>query len=446
MQAPVIPFFMNIMVAEPVWWSFAAVGLSILLAGTVFWLLVLNRRVVARERAARAYIEHQERLQAQLRRLAAAMDQTTDAVLITDAAGRIEYINRGYEQMSGFTRDEVIGRAPSILKSGLHDAGFYEKLWETLLAGEPFRGVFINRRKDGSLYYEEKTIAPVRDETDTVVAFVSTGKDISERRRSEELARQQEARLARIERLSTIGELSTALAHELNQPLAAIANYANGSLRRLAAGDLVPEQLRTPLEEIARLAHRAGQTIGRMREFGRDRHARRQSTDLNQVVRDATELASPAARHAQVALRFELAEELPSVVVDDLQLQQVVLNLVRNAIEAVEHADCVQREVTVASRLAEDGWVEVAVSDTGPGLGETEIERLLDRFFVARDGNEGLGIGLAISRTIVEDHGGYLRVENVAGGGAVFSFVLPAADRRGVPRSQPSPEAGEPRA
>lgn len=246
--------------------------------------------------------------------------------------------------------------------------------------------------------------------------------DVTEARRAEEEGRQARERLTHVSRLSTLGEMASGLAHELNQPLTAIAAYAQAARR--VAGD-ADEHLTGVLENIATQALRAGDVISRMREMVRNRQTRREVVDCNRLVNDTVTLAESDARAAEILLRVEFADDLPPVSVDTVQIQQVLLNLVRNAIDATpEGAE--RPDILIRTRLTDHHDVQVAVVDGGCGLPEQALEQLCTPFFTTKE--EGTGLGLSISQSILRAHGGRLTFHNnTSAPGATVAFVLPAA-------------------
>ncbi len=248
------------------------------------------------------------------------------------------------------------------------------------------------------------------------------------RKRAEEQGRQHLQQLAQVSRALALGEMGSAIAHELNQPLAAVATYAQASRRMLEAGESGAE-VRHALERIAAQAERAGEILRRLRGFLADSGAAPAIADLGRLTAEVIDLARPEARQRGVALVVEPAPGLPPVRVDGIQVQQVVLNLVRNAIEACAGAAGEARVVSVATR-AEDGGAVVAVTDTGPGVAPELAERVFEPFFTTKA--DGTGIGLAISRSIAEAHGGRLRLEHPEAGGARFVFWMPGAGEKDV--------------
>lgn len=246
--------------------------------------------------------------------------------------------------------------------------------------------------------------------------------DVTDARRAEEEGRQARERLTHVSRLSTLGEMASGLAHELNQPLTAIAAYAQAARR--VAGDTDPH-LAQVLDNIVTQALRAGDVISRMREMVRNRQTKRTVINCNTLVNDTITLAEPDARAAEILLRTDLADDLPPVSVDTVQLQQVLLNLVRNAIDATPKG-AERPDILIRTRLTESRDVEVAVVDGGCGLPDDKLEELCTPFFTTKE--EGTGLGLSISQSILRAHGGRLEFSNnTPEPGATVAFVLPAA-------------------
>jgi C4-dicarboxylate-specific signal transduction histidine kinase len=239
-----------------------------------------------------------------------------------------------------------------------------------------------------------------------------------------EALRQHQAELAHVLRLHTMGEMAAAMAHEINQPLCAITNYAQGGSQRLRAGIVEPELLRQAFEQIANEGLRAGQILRGMRNIVQRQSAASDGVDVNALAAEAVRLIEPQARMHGVTVRLEGAEALPPVQADGTQIEQVMLNLMLNGLEAAAGAHGRTREVTVATAAQRDA-VEVAVSDTGSGLAPAVERRLFTPFFTTKA--HGLGLGLAICRSIIESHGGRLWASSQPGAGATFRFSLPLA-------------------
>lgn len=249
--------------------------------------------------------------------------------------------------------------------------------------------------------------------------------EIEERKRIEEHAQRQQEELKHVARLNTLGEMASGLAHELNQPLMAITGFADAGLQHLAVPQGDSPVLRPILEDIAAEAHRAGEIIKRLRRLVAKRPSQHSDTSLNEVIHDTIPLFLPELKQGRMELRLELAEHLPVVKADRIQIQQVILNLAHNALQAMKSAERANHELTISTRFdTVHGCVETRVADTGPGASAEVLEHVFDPFFTTRA--EGMGLGLSVSRSIVEAHAGRMTVAPSPGGGLVFMFTLPA--------------------
>ena len=255
--------------------------------------------------------------------------------------------------------------------------------------------------------------------------YVGTIHDITDRRRAEDEARVLQERLTHFSRLSTMGEMAAGLAHEINQPLSAIATYARASQRLIALPEPELEDVVAALEQINTQALRAGEVIRRLRNFVKNREVKREPVNCARLLEDLRTLAETDARLHNIRLRLDCQEPLPTVYADPIQLQQVVLNLVRNAIDAMSDVSEDRREVVLMTREAEDGEVEITVADQGTGLAPEATEHLFNPFFTTKA--SGTGLGLAISRSIVRAHGGRLWHTPNDGCGVRFHFTLPVS-------------------
>jgi len=238
-------------------------------------------------------------------------------------------------------------------------------------------------------------------------------------------ARQHQVSIAHAARLSTLGGMAAGLAHEIDQPLSAIVAYASGSARRIRDGDIGVPALLEVVDSIADEALRAGEILRRIRDFVRHGEVTRSRADLNTLVREAAHFAEVEARDLGIALRLALAPEPLAVEVDGIQVEQVILNLVRNGFEAMPDEDGAPREVSIETRSGDDGAVQLVVRDTGTGIPQAVAGRLFEPFFTTK--RDGLGLGLPVSRSIVEAHGGRVWVSQNGARGAAFHIALPAA-------------------
>jgi two-component system, LuxR family, sensor kinase FixL len=282
--------------------------------------------------------------------------------------------------------------------------------------------------RDGRVRHLHHIAQAVRDANGRVTKHVGTMHDVTDRRHAEDEARQLQDRLTHFSRLSTMGEMAAGLAHEINQPLSAIATYAQASQRFLKQPEPDIAEVVAALEQINTQALRAGEVIRRLRNFVKNREVKREAVDCSRLLEDLRMLAETDARLHNIRLRIDADDALPTVYADPIQLQQVVLNLVRNAIDAMADAPEDRREVVLMTRRSEDGEIEITVADHGSGLAPEATEHLFNPFFTTKSG--GTGLGLAISKSIVRAHGGRLWHTPNEGSGARFHFTLPVSPAR----------------
>ena len=359
----------------------------------------------------------------------ALLDAAVDGVILIDHQGSVQAFNRAAERLFGYPAAEVLGTDVSILMAEpdrtTHD-GYLARFLKTgaphiIGAGREVEG----RRKDGSVFPVFLSVGAVEGADPT--RFVGFVQDISFRRRAEEETHRLQERLTHVSRLATVGEMSAGIAHELNQPLTAVANYAQACDRLLGLADPDITEVREALRQITAQAVRAGDIIRRLRMLARNDVAKREPTDINQLVAQLTELIQLDAKARQVQYTLDLAGALPQAEVDRAQIQQVILNLVRNAFEALAERSAEAGEVTVRTRLLSEGDIEIAVWDNGPGVSPAIAPRLFDPFCSSKP--NGTGLGLAISRTIVKSHQGSLDYRPNVPSGACFVVKLPLANR-----------------
>lgn len=498
-------------------------------------------------------IDARKRAEDALRKFSRVIEQTASTVIITDPEGVIEYVNPRFSASSGFSAQEAIGRQPNLIKSGLTSAHIYQELWATIRRGAVWQGELLNRRKDGSLYWESVIISPIRDDKGRITHFAGIKDDITERKRNEDALREREAALREAQRLAGIGnwrwdvhrdtstwsdelyrifghdpalppadftsvahyfapeswqrlsaavhaataegvpykldvelvrsdgsrrwalargepvrdasgrivalrgtmqditerhqsevelralraemeqlltlhvasQTAAAIAHELNQPLNAITTYTEAAKRLLRAGNPQPDRLLHALEGSARQAQRAGAVMRELLGFLHKGETVSEAVDLNKAVRRALAIVESNGRGGFQSV-VELAPQLRPVWANRLQLEKVLVNLISNAVDAMRQAGVARQRITVGlGTAADEDMAHVTVSDVGPGLDEHTARRVFEPFFSTKP--KGLGLGLAISRSLVEAHGGRLWVETTPGAGASFHFTLPFA-------------------
>jgi len=392
------------------------------LAAAVLWNLWALRRHVQRRLAT------EEALRAEHAFRKAMEDSLHTGMRAVDLEGRIVYVNPAFCNMVGFSEGELIGsRGPQPYWPPEERDHIEASLREAREPGAPRAGLEMKLMRRGgerfdALLYE----APLIDAEGRQTGWMGSVLDITERKRARELARQQEEKLAATARLVTVGEMASTIAHELNQPLSAIASYTTGCLNLLDGGEIPRGEIQEALRKTAQQTQRAGRIIRRVHDFVRKSEPTRTPVRMNAVVEEAVGFADAEARKRKVRIHARLAEDDPEIQADPLLLQQVVLNLLRNAMDAMAATPAEQREIRVATEAAASN-VTVSISDRGCGIPEDVRDQLFEPFFTTK--TEGMGMGLNICRSILELHRGRVWAAPNPGGGAVFSFSLPVEAR-----------------
>ena len=402
------------------------VGSVIVLAlGLVISLVALWRhiaRTIAAENALRQQMAFRTAME----------DSLLTGLRARDLEGRVTYVNKAFCEIVGLPPEELIGKKPPMPYWAPEAMADYEYRFKKVLSGDAvpqFETVF--QRPDGERVPVLVFEAPLVDSHGRHTGWMSSMLDITDRKRAEELARQQQEKLEAGARLATMGEISSMLAHELNQPLAAISSYTAGALNVLARDAGTPldtGMLRRALEQANTQARRAGQIIRSVHEFVKKREPRRERVSIPLVIEGIRALVDLQARQSYVALQLDVPARMPPVLADRLLLEQVLLNLTRNAIEAMQGIEPERRVLRIAAAAAQDGQVAVSVIDNGHGIPPEVAERLFSPFFSTKA--EGMGMGLSICRTAIEFHGGTLTHADNPGGGTVFTFTLQEARER----------------
>ena len=355
-------------------------------------------------------------------RLAAVVESSEDAILSETLDGTILSWNAGAERLYGYAAAEVIGQPVSRL-APTEQVDEMPRILERLRRGEHIEHYeTVRRKKDGSRIEISLTLSSVRNAAGQVVGASSIARDITARKQAEEALRRAQAELAHVTRVATLGELTGSIAHEINQPLGAVVNNASACLRWLAAQNL--EEARQSAARVIADGHRASEIIGRIRALAKRAPSRKDWLDIDETLREVLTLAQSEVQGHRVSLQTRWAGALPPVWGDRIQMQQVMLNLLMNAIEALSGVDEGPRELWVTTDTGEAGDVVVTVRDSGPGLDPQSLDRLFEAFYTTKP--NGLGMGLAISRSIVESHGGRLWATANTPRGAVFQFTLPS--------------------
>ncbi|QIO35474.1 sensor protein FixL [Bradyrhizobium sp. 1(2017)] len=350
-----------------------------------------------------------------------------DAMIVIDGRGIMQLFSTAAERLFGWSEHEAIGQNVSILMPEpdrtRHDGYIarYRSTNDPHIIG--IGRIVTGKRRDGTTFPMHLSIGEMQSGGEPY--FTGFVRDLTEHQQTQARLQELQSELVHVSRLTAMGEMASALAHELNQPLAAISNYMKGS-RRLLAGSSDPNtpKIESALDRASEQALRAGQIIRRLRDFVSRGESEKRVESLSKLIEEAGALGLAGAREQNVRLRFSLDPAADLVLADRVQIQQVLVNLFRNALEAM--AQSPRRELVVANTRVADDMIEVEVSDTGSGFQGDVVPNLFQTFFTTKE--TGMGVGLSISRSIIEAHGGRMWAESNASGGATFRFTLPATD------------------
>jgi PAS domain S-box-containing protein len=358
-----------------------------------------------------------------IREQASLLNLTHDSIFMRDMQNVITYWNRGAEEFYGWTAEQVVGKITAFkLLQTVFPKPLDEIETELLRTGR-WEGELLQTKADGTRVVVASRWSLQRDERQQPLAVLELNNDITERKGAEEALRQAQADLAHVSRLTTMGELAASVAHEVNQPLSGVVVNANACLRWLAGDSPNLEEARDAVRRIVRDGKRAGDVIARIRALATKTATAKERLDMNEAIREVMALAQDVLRKNSVAVRTEFAPDLLPVLGDRVQLQQVVLNLVMNGIEAMSSVEERPRQLIVRTQNDDADQVRVTVQDSGMGLDPESMERIFAAFYTTKRG--GMGMGLSISRSIIENHGGRLWAVANDGPGMSVQFTIP---------------------
>jgi two-component system, LuxR family, sensor kinase FixL len=372
-------------------------------------------------------IAERQRIEATVRERANLLDLTHDSVFVRDMNDVITFWNRGAEKQYGWTSEEAVGQVSHHITRTGFPAPMAEITAE-LTRTARWEGELVHTHRDGSLVVVASRWALQRDERGNPVAVLETNNDITENKRAEEALQKVQTELAHVTRVMTLGELTASIAHEVNQPLAAIVTNGNACLRWLGGQPPNLAEARQAVGRMIKDGYRASEVISRIRALVKKAPQRKDWVDVNEIINEVIALARSEANRNRVSLKAQLSDNLPLVPGDRVQLQQVILNLIINSFEAMVRLKEGPRELLVSSGQDDSNNLLVAVQDSGVGLDSANLDQLFDAFFT--DKPDGMGMGLAISRSIVAAHGGRVWATPNLPRGAVFQFTLPTDGKR----------------
>jgi len=376
--------------------------------------------------------QEQQTVEESLRKLSRAVEQSADMVMVTDRHGIIEYVNPAFEALTGFSRADVEGKTPHILKSGEQAPEFYQELWKTILAGNVYRGIFVNRKKNGALYYVEESISPVRDADGRITHFISNGRDLTERLHLE-------AELRQAQKMDAIGHLAGGVAHDFNNLLTIITSYSELALDAVERGS----SLEGKINEILMAARRAAELTRQLLAFSRKQPQALRVVDLNQVVARIVKTL-PRLIGEDIDCTFSPGENLGPVRLDPVQIEQILMNLAANARDAMPQGghfridtsdvklddDYIHRKGSVVIPLGR--YALITISDDGAGIPPEHLRHIFEPFYTTKPLGEGTGLGLATVYGIVKQNKGFIWAYSEPRMGTVFKIYLPCVTSHSI--------------
>jgi len=365
----------------------------------------------------------------ELVRLAIVVEQANESIIITDREGLIIYVNPAFEKISGYGRNELLGRNFRILKSDKHDNSFYHRMWLEITGGKVWKGRIINRLKDNQICQFETTISPIRDSHNTITHFVSVNRDVTQ-----EVSLENQLRQA--QKMEAMGTLAGGIAHDFNNILGAIMGYTELSMFDLPEDSMA----RQNLKEVLRGTNRAKDLVTQILAFSRQSEKERKPIYISLIIKEALKLLR-ASLPSTIQIHLDLEPESDVIIADSTQIHQVIMNLCTNAGHAMrEHGGLLEMKLSNIELdeqsaifhpdLHSGSYFQLRVSDSGPGSGSDVIERIFDPYFTTKEKGEGTGLGLAVVQGIIKSHGGATLVESVPGSGATFTIYLPRVERK----------------
>ncbi|MBU1241444.1 PAS domain S-box protein, partial [Myxococcota bacterium] len=408
--------------------------------GRILWVLVTVGCVRNHDGSIRDFItviediSERKRAEEERERLVLAVEQSSDSIVITDTEGRIQYTNPFFQKITGYSRAEALGQNPRVLKSGMHDTGFYESMWETLLRGDTWSGRIVNKKKNGELYTEESVISPMIDTHGTTINYVAVKRDIT---RAIELEQQ----FYHSQKMESVGQLAGGIAHDFNNLLQAILGYGE-----LAMIDAAPESEQGKnIEEAQKAARRAVSLVRQLLAFSRRQVLEMVDADLNTVVSDMAKMLRRIIS-ADIALQLQLDADLGSIRADVGQIGQILTNLCVNARDAMPNGGTLtirtanvlfREEKSLRPSWAMPGrFALMSISDTGHGMDKETLEHIFEPFFTTKEQGKGTGLGLSTVYGLVRQHNGFTHVESEPGTGTIFHVYLPITDSTITAREQ----------
>lgn len=381
----------------------------------------------------RQQIADLKRSEIDIQKLSRAVEQSADHVIITDKDGSIEYVNPSFESLTGHKLNDIIGLTPRILKSGKHPESFYENIWSIILSGKAYRGISINKKKNGDFYYEEKTITPIKDSKGNITHFISTGKDITKQKQAEKEKEKIQSQLIQAQKIETIGTLASGVAHDFNNLLNVIMGYSELTMSNIDETNPLYEDLK----EIYLAGERATKLTRQLLFFSHKQPIKQTIFNINETVSNLLKMLNRLISK-DITIDTVLHPILWITKGDESAIEQVIMNLVINAQDAMPNGGTItiQTENIILSeeesKELSNGqaglFICLSVEDTGTGISEENIKNIFEPFFTTKAPEKGTGLGLSVTFSIVNDHNGWINIDSKLSQGTTFKVYLPYVD------------------
>ncbi len=392
--------------------------------------LVMMTEITEREEAAIALeISHEE-----LERLAEAVEEAAEAIVITDTNGTIRYVNPWFEQVTGYSRDEALGKNPAITGSGMHGEAFYKDMWSTINSGKTWRGHFVNRKKDGTIYEEDAVISPVKNNEGEITSFVAVKRDVTQEKLLQDEVRESQ-------KMAAIGQLANRVAHDFTNVLVMILGNAHLAQSKTQS---MPD-VSSYLSEIIKAANRVSTLTAELLAFAHPAPLRLETMKLDNALRGAEEILKRTIGN-ELTLTIKCDSGIGKVTIDPMQIEQMLVHLAINTVEAMPRGGTLTIKAARAKLSAaelvhlrsdhpldsrrNDGFVVISVSDNGPGMTKEQKLRCFEPFFSTRKKDKSAGLGLSTVYRIVDQHNGSISVQSTVGKGTTFRILLPLATKK----------------
>ncbi len=375
--------------------------------------------------------KQKEAIEEEHRNLALVIEQSTEAVVITDVLGNIVYVNPAFERITGYKKEELLGKKPNILKSGAHSKEFYKNLWDTILSGRTWSGILQNKRKDGSIFFENAIIFPLFDQSGKIQYFAGVKRDIT----AERILQSQ---LAQSQKMEALGTLTSGIAHDFNNFLTVINGYTDLLLKKTSKND--PNY--KIFKELRKVGEKSANLVRQLLAFARKQIINPEIIDLNAVITGLKKMLKRLISE-DIEISFKLSSEINPIKADPGQIEQIIFNLVVNARDAINESKKKDKKIVISTQSAfldEDfirlyggekagQYVILSVSDTGKGIKKENINKIFDPFFTTKPKGKGTGLGLSTVYGIVKQNGGFIKVYSEEGKGTTFKIYLPCTEK-----------------